>query len=89
MGTHVRERERLVPEYVWIERRRLRRRAERTIEELIGLLDELDGDADVEDNGDDGPIDDDEREEDPAELGIGDPDGVLEQYPGGWKGSAI
>ncbi|SCW34287.1 hypothetical protein [Ancylobacter rudongensis] len=89
MGTHVRERESLVPEYVWIERRRLRQRAERTIEELIELLDELDGESDLEDNGDDGPIDDDEGEEDPAEIGIGDLDGLLEQYPGGWNGGAI
>jgi len=89
MGTHVRERESLVPEYVWIERRRLRQRAERTIEELIELLDELDGDTDVEDNGDDGAIDDDEREQDPAETGIADLAGMMEQCPNSWHGSAI
>jgi hypothetical protein len=41
------------------------------IEALILLLDEIDGDSDQE------PID--EREDDPAECGIGDHGGLLEQ----------
>lgn len=45
MNAHTRE-------FVMVERQRLRERAERTIEALIGLLDELDGDPDEEDGGD-------------------------------------
>lgn len=41
MNTHSRE-------FVMVERLRLRERAERTIEALIAMLDELDGDPDVE-----------------------------------------
>ena len=52
----------------------LRRRLESTLENLIGLLDELDGDPDLED--------DDDREDDPAESGIGDDDGRVEQLVG-------
>lgn len=52
MGIHVRERPSLVPEYVMVERRELRARAEAAIETLISLLDEIDGDVDREDNGD-------------------------------------
>lgn len=37
-------------EFVMVERRQLRERAERTIEALIAMLDELDGDADTEDD---------------------------------------
>lgn len=118
--------------FVMVERRHLRERAERTIEALIAMLDDLDGDTDVEANGDeldgdfddyafedddpdeddsdrewslgatanidqrvgwgahafggdfeaqvdDGPIDEDERERDPAEDGIADWDGYIEQ----------
>lgn len=49
MNAHTRE-------FVMVERQRLRERAERTIEDLIGLLDQLDGDADAED----GDADEDE-----------------------------
>ena len=52
----------------------LRRRLESTLENLIGLLDELDGDPDLEDGHD--------REDDPAESGIGDDDGRIEQLVG-------
>lgn len=37
-------------EFVMVERRQLRERAERTIEALIAMLDELDGDPDTEDD---------------------------------------
>lgn len=49
MNAHTRE-------FVMVERQRLRERAERTIEDLISLLDQLDGDADAED----GDADEDE-----------------------------
>ncbi|MDF2998708.1 MAG: hypothetical protein K0R27_4345 [Xanthobacteraceae bacterium] len=52
MGTHVRERLSLVPEFVMVERRELRARAEAAIETLISLLDEIDGDTESEDGGD-------------------------------------
>ncbi|WP_425106508.1 hypothetical protein [Ancylobacter sp.] len=42
MNAHTRE-------FVMVERQRLRERAERAIEALIGLLDEMDGDPDEED----------------------------------------
>ncbi|MFK4062924.1 hypothetical protein [Brucella anthropi] len=49
---------------------RLRRlMLEKWIEEAIALLDQIDGDPDLED---------DERENDPAELGIADADGWVE-----------
>lgn len=63
MNAHTRE-------FVMVERQRLRERAERTIEALIVLLDELDTDPDVEMNGDelDGDFDDYALEDDdPAE----------------------
>lgn len=44
MNAHTRE-------FVMVEHQRLRERAERTIEALIGLLDELDGNPDEEDGG--------------------------------------
>ena len=50
MGTHVRERESYVPELAMVERRQLREHAERTIEALIAMLDELDGDPDLEED---------------------------------------
>ncbi len=40
-------------EFVMVERMRLRERAERTIEALIAMLDELDCDPDIEDGDDD------------------------------------
>ena len=52
----------------------LRRRVEAAIENIIGLLDELDGDADLEDSPD--------TEDDPAELGIADDEGLREQCVG-------
>ncbi len=78
MNAHTRE-------FVMVERQRLRERAERTIEALIVLLDELDGDPDEEDGGDDEP--DSDREYDPAEDGIADAEGMAEQWGGvcnGW-----
>ncbi|MFT0862287.1 hypothetical protein [Ancylobacter sp. G4_0304] len=44
MNAHTRE-------FVMVERRQLRERAERTIEALIAMLDELDLDPDLEDDG--------------------------------------
>lgn len=76
-------------EFVMVERRQLRERAERAIEALIAMLDELDGDPDLEDNGDDGGIDDDEREWDLAEFGIGDADGLIEQLGYSWNGAQL
>ncbi|MDE3176821.1 MAG: hypothetical protein KGM15_12030 [Pseudomonadota bacterium] len=52
----------------------LRRRLEASLENLIGLLDELDGDPDLEDGHD--------REGDPAERGLADADGLAEQTGG-------
>ena len=49
----------------------VRRRLEATLENLIDLLDQLDGDPDLEDGHD--------REVDPAESGIADDDGRIEQ----------
>jgi hypothetical protein len=48
-----------------------RRRIEALVETLIDLLDQLDGDVDLEDGHD--------RESDPAECGIADRDGAAEQ----------
>ncbi|WAC27509.1 hypothetical protein [Ancylobacter sp. SL191] len=77
MNAHTRE-------FVMVERQRLRERAERTIEALIVLLDELDGDPDEEDGGDDEP--DSDREYDPSEDGIADAEGMVEQWGGVWNG---
>ncbi|KAA0698526.1 hypothetical protein DTW90_12015 [Neorhizobium sp. P12A] len=64
------------------------------IEQLIALLDELDGDENMESELAgfspecmDDREGDDEREDEPAEMGIGDQDGIAEQFPsfaGGW-----
>ncbi|GGA81101.1 hypothetical protein GCM10011491_05490 [Brucella endophytica] len=57
---------------------RLRRlMLERWIEEAIALLDQIDGDPDFEDDSED----DDERELDPAELGICDLDSLPDCVP--------
>ncbi|WP_210255337.1 hypothetical protein [Ancylobacter pratisalsi] len=48
MNTHARE-------FVMVERQRLRERAERTIEALMDILDQLDTDPDLEDCGDEEP----------------------------------
>ncbi|MGQ3674019.1 hypothetical protein ACT6QH_00725 [Xanthobacter sp. TB0139] len=48
MGTHVRERESHVLEFVMVERELLRRRMEAAIEAMLVMLDELDGDPDLE-----------------------------------------
>ncbi|UOK71554.1 hypothetical protein [Ancylobacter polymorphus] len=53
MNVHTRE-------FVMVERQRLRERAERAIEALIAMLDELEGDPDEEDGGDDEPDSDGE-----------------------------
>lgn len=57
MGIHVRERESFVPYFVMVERRRLRMRAEAAIESLLAILDEIDGDPDLENH--DPELDDD------------------------------
>ncbi|MCK0207532.1 hypothetical protein MWN33_05735 [Starkeya koreensis] len=54
MGTHVRERESYIPEYVMVEQYRIRQRAEAAIEGLLALLDELE-DPDLEPDNDDEP----------------------------------
>lgn len=71
-----------------------RHRIEAYIEQLIDLLDHLDGDADLEEGGDLEPYlagadpgdndreHDEEREYDPAECGIADQDGLAEQFSG-------
>lgn len=67
----------------------MRHRIEDIIEHLLALLDTLDGDPDLEDGGDaemeplepylaDAASD---LEYDPAESGIGDGDGLAEQWP--------
>jgi hypothetical protein len=60
-----------------------RARIERTIEALLSILDDADGDADLEDGSDDEPAlsgfsgSDDDREYDVAELsGVADPDAL-------------
>ncbi len=55
MGTHVRERETHIREFVMVERQALRQRMEAAIESLLALLDELEGDADLESANDDEP----------------------------------
>lgn len=60
MGTHVRERERCVPEFTMVEVGALRACVEETIEWLIAILDALDGDHDDEEG--DPPEDDGARE---------------------------
>jgi hypothetical protein len=74
-----------------------RHRLEKTIEEMIALLDQIDGDPDFEPalgwpiqgprvliadayRDDDRELDD-ERENDPAEMGIADLDAMAEQAP--------
>ncbi|GLK74662.1 hypothetical protein KHC23_23035 [Ancylobacter dichloromethanicus] len=69
MNAHTRE-------FVMVERQRLRARAERTIEALIGLLDELDGDPDEEDGGDEEP-------DSEGEPSLGWEDGRPERFGGG------
>jgi len=83
----------------------LRQRLEAKIEELIALLDEVDGDADLEPTlawpfhgpqwlseagiADDDREWDDEREWDPAEMGIADMDGAEEQCPSFYFGGGF
>lgn len=52
MGYHVRDRGRLVSEFVMIERRALRQQLEALIEHALDLLDSLDPDADLEPDAD-------------------------------------
>lgn len=71
-----------------------RHRIEKYIEQLIDMLDAMDGDPDIEEGGDlepylagADPADndrefEDEREYDPAEHGIADEDGLAEQFSG-------
>lgn len=56
MGTHVREPERHVREFVMVDQSRLRERIEATIEAMIAMLDELEGDPDFEPGNDDEPV---------------------------------
>jgi hypothetical protein len=79
----------------------LRAVIERTLEEMIDLLDAWDGDSDLEltsvetcgrgfiDTGADDAEDTHDAEMDHAELGIADLDGLIEQRPGAFHGSAI
>lgn len=78
--------------FTMVESTRLRERIEATIEAMIAMLDELDGDADLEPDTDAEPslgwreaaagcgcdhtMFNDEAEEDPAELGIADRDAL-------------
>lgn len=55
MGTHGRERETHIREFVMIEQAALRRRMEAAIDSMLALLDELDGDPDLEASNDDEP----------------------------------
>lgn len=55
MGTHDRERETHVREFVMVEQAALRRRMEAAIDSMLALLDELDGDPDLEPDNDDEP----------------------------------
>lgn len=55
MGTHVRERESCIREFVMVEQASLRRRTESAIDALLALLDELDSDPDLEPDNDDEP----------------------------------
>lgn len=73
-----------------------RRRLEAKIEELIALLDLIDGDENLEPElagWDSRQMDDregdDEREWDPVEAGIADIDGMQEQTPGFYFGSGV
>lgn len=64
----------------------MRARIERTIQALIALLDEIDGDPDMEDTGDNEPSlagcsTADDREYDDSESGIADPDGLAWACP--------
>lgn len=100
MGTHGRERGSCVRTFQMLETSNLRPRIEAAIEGLLSLLDEMDGDPDLEPGEDAEPAlgsleqswnrdiwsrggrDDseqdagDEPEEDPAEMGLADPDAV-------------
>lgn len=55
MGTHVRERETHIRDFVMVEQATLRRRMEAAIDSMLALLDELDGDPDLEASNDDEP----------------------------------
>lgn len=55
MGTHAGERERYVREFVMVEQARLRARMEAAIEAMLAMLDELEGDVDLEPDNDDEP----------------------------------
>ncbi len=55
MGTHVRERETHIRDFVMVEQASLRKRTEAAIEALVAMLDELDGDPDLEPDNDDEP----------------------------------
>ena len=100
MGIHDREQENYVPAGAE-EKRRLKKRAEAAIEALLALLDEMDGDVEREHtaleccgsgffySGPDDAEDTDDGENDPADWGVADLDGVTEQYPGGFYGSSL
>ena len=55
MDTHFRERERSVPLWMTVDPA-MRRRIETAIEGLVALLDQIDGDEDLEDGNDDEPV---------------------------------
>lgn len=72
-----------------------RHKIERAIDVLIALLDAADGDPDLEPYlagfhpQDDDREGDDEREDDPAERGIADYDGLIEQGFGNLWGDTV
>ncbi|MEP9348800.1 hypothetical protein [Xanthobacter sp. KR7-225] len=80
MGTHVRERERHVREFVMVDQSRLRERIEATIEAMIAMLDELEGDPDLEPDTDEEPGADDE-----PSLAALEPSGIAYSWPRGLK----
>lgn len=53
MGTHVREREVFIRDFIMVEQGLLRRRMEAAIDSMLALLDELDGDPNLEPDNDD------------------------------------
>lgn len=55
MGTHVRERESYIRDFVMVEQGSFRRQVEAAIERLIDLLDQIDVDPDLEPDNDNEP----------------------------------
>jgi len=79
MNAHIRQ-------FTMVEEFALRQRIERVIETLLAVLDQLDPDPDIEGNE---LEDDGDQEWDEAENGVGDWEGLIEQYGGSWNGMSI